>query len=133
MSFHNITRTSLSLTGAALLLMSAPASSQSFNIDFGDNVTLGTPTSAYGAASGSAGFWNDCIGDMPLADISGAATGVSIALVGVDLGFPGERTHAEGVTMTWGGGFESIEKAMREVPSVTGGTVKSIPSTPVSR
>jgi len=51
-----------------------------------------------------------------------------IALVGVDLGFPGERTHAEGVTMTWGGGFESIEKAMREVPSVTGGTVKSIPS-----
>ena len=51
-----------------------------------------------------------------------------IALVGVDLGFPGERTHAEGVTMTWGGGFESIEKSMREVPSVTGGTVKSIPS-----
>ena len=51
-----------------------------------------------------------------------------IALVGVDLGFPGERTHAEGVTMTWGGGFESIEKAMKDVPSVTGGTVKSIPS-----
>ncbi len=51
-----------------------------------------------------------------------------IALVGVDLAFPGNRTHAEGVTMTWGGGLESIEKVMRDVPSVTGGTVRTIPS-----
>ena len=42
---------------------------KSFNIDFADNVTLGTPRSTYGAASGLAGFWNDCIGDMPLADL----------------------------------------------------------------
>ena len=77
-------RTSLSLTGAALLFLSSQASSQNFNIDFADNVTLGTPSATYAGASGQAGFWNDCIGDMPLADISGAATGVSIALVGVD-------------------------------------------------
>jgi hypothetical protein len=64
--------------------MSIPATAQNFNIDFADNLTLGTPSSTYGAASGQAGFWNDCIGDMPLADTTGAATGVSIALVGVD-------------------------------------------------
>ena len=77
--------TSLPLSGLALLFMGIPAAAQNFNIDFADNVTLGTPSSTYGAASGQAGFWNDCIGNMPLADISGAATGVSIALVGVDI------------------------------------------------
>jgi len=84
MILHTILRSSLPLSAAAALLMSAPASSQSFNIDFGDNVTLGTPSATYGGASGQAGFWNDCIGDMPLADIAGNATGVSISLVGVD-------------------------------------------------
>jgi len=78
-------RTSLSLLGAALLFLSSSASSQSFNIDFADNATLGTPSATYGAASGQAGFWNDCMGDMPLADTTGAATGVSIALIGVDV------------------------------------------------
>jgi len=85
MTLPTILRTSLPLTGAALLLMSAPASSQSFNIDFGDSVTFGTPSATYGAASGQAGFWNDCMSDMPLADTTGAATGVSFALIGVDV------------------------------------------------
>ena len=77
--------TSLPLSGLALLFMSIPAAAQNFNIDFADNLTLGSPSSTYSAASAQAGFWNDCIGDMPLTDISGAATGVSIALVGVDI------------------------------------------------
>jgi hypothetical protein len=84
MNIQSTLRSSIALSSVALLLFSPAASSQSFNIDFGDNVTLGIPSSTYGAASGQAGVWNDCIGDMPLADLAGNPTGVTIALVGVD-------------------------------------------------
>ncbi|GEM_PF-7071032 len=51
-----------------------------------------------------------------------------IALVGVDLAIPGERTHAEGVTMTWGGSVEPLLGAAVEIPAARGGTVRSIPA-----
>lgn len=51
-----------------------------------------------------------------------------IALVGVDLAFPGAKTHAEGVTMTWGGAVDPLLGAAVDVPSVLGGTVRSIPA-----
>lgn len=51
-----------------------------------------------------------------------------IALVGVDLAFPGPKTHAEGVTMTWGGPVDPLLGAAVDVPSVAGGTVRSIPA-----
>jgi hypothetical protein len=84
MKSFSILRTSLALSGAAVLLSSPSASAQSFNIDFADNLTLGTPSNTYGAGSGQAGYWNDVVGDIVLADLSGNVTGVSIALVGVD-------------------------------------------------
>ena len=84
MNIKSVLRSSIAFSSAALLLFSPAASSQSFNIDFGDNVTLGTPGSTYGAASGQAGVWNDCLGDMSLVDLAGNPTGVTIALVGVD-------------------------------------------------
>lgn len=49
-----------------------------------------------------------------------------IILVGVDLSLPGERTHAEGVTMTWGGKVDPANPHLVEVPSVDGGTVRSL-------
>jgi len=84
MKSFSILPASLALSLAAALLLSPSASAQSFNIDFADNLTLGTPSNTYAAGSGQAGFWNDVLGDMTLADLSGNPTGVSIALVGVD-------------------------------------------------
>ena len=52
MKSFSILRTSLALSGAAALLLSPSASAQSFNIDFADNLTLGTPSNTYGAGSG---------------------------------------------------------------------------------
>lgn len=49
-----------------------------------------------------------------------------IALVGVDLALPGEDTHAEGVAMTWGGKVAEKSYKTVEVPSVTGGMVKTL-------
>lgn len=48
-----------------------------------------------------------------------------IVLVGVDLAFPDERTHAEGATRTWGGRVAPDDPALIEVPSVTGGRVRT--------
>lgn len=49
-----------------------------------------------------------------------------IILVGVDLAFAGEKTHAEGTTHTWGGSTEKIREGGMDVPSVTGGRVKTV-------
>jgi hypothetical protein len=49
-----------------------------------------------------------------------------IILVGVDLAFPGERTHADGVTQTWGGKVDPNFPDYLEIPSVTGGTVRTM-------
>ena len=84
MNIQSILRPSIALSSLALLLFSPAATSQSFNIDFGDNVTLGIPSSTYSAASGQTGVWNDCLGDMSLVDLAGNPTGVTIALIGVD-------------------------------------------------
>lgn len=64
---------------AALLRMTSNAFAQSFNIDFG---AAGTPNPAatYGAAAAQPGTWNAITpgGTSPLADLSGAATGVTL-------------------------------------------------------
>ncbi|MBI2901717.1 MAG: DUF115 domain-containing protein [Planctomycetes bacterium] len=51
-----------------------------------------------------------------------------IVLVGTDLALPGNRTHAEGVTMTWGGPVEPLLGAAVDVPSTAGGVVRTIPA-----
>lgn len=51
-----------------------------------------------------------------------------ITLVGVDLALPGERTHAEGVTMTWGGDVAPLAGGFVDVPAAGGGTVRSLPA-----
>jgi len=52
--------------------------SQSFNIDFGN--ANPAPAATYGAASGSAGFWNPYAGGpMGLANLSGSPTAVTIS------------------------------------------------------
>lgn len=51
-----------------------------------------------------------------------------IMLVGVDCAFPGERTHADGVTMTWGGSTKSHEAKWIEIPGADGQPVKSLQS-----
>ncbi|MFT3686664.1 MAG: hypothetical protein QM783_17385 [Phycisphaerales bacterium] len=71
-----------------LCLSAAAASAQSFDIDFGTGNA--TPTTGYGAAAGlsGAGFWNTYPGGtMPLADLAGNPTGVSIT--GGVTSFPG--------------------------------------------
>lgn len=57
------------------------------------------------------------------------ATGADpILLVGVDLAFPGDRTHAEGVTMTWGGSTEGLGVGWVEIPGVSGRPVRTLPA-----
>lgn len=51
-----------------------------------------------------------------------------LILVGVDFALPGERTHAEGVTMTWGGPVEPLLGATIEISAVRGGTVRTLPA-----
>jgi hypothetical protein len=52
-----------------------------------------------------------------------------LMLVGVDLAFPGEQTHAEGVTHTWGGKLNAFpETKYVEVNRVGGGTVRTLPN-----
>lgn len=50
-----------------------------------------------------------------------------LILVGIDLGFPGDTTHAEGVVLGWGTG-RVAPKMQNEVmlPSVTGGQIRSV-------
>jgi hypothetical protein len=48
-----------------------------------------------------------------------------IALVGIDLAFPGRRTHAAGTDHTWGGQADPDAPNMAEVPAVRGGRVLS--------
>lgn len=50
-----------------------------------------------------------------------------IVLVGVDLSFPGSKTHAEGTAYTWGGDVDKMS-GLVDVASVSGGTVKSLKS-----
>jgi hypothetical protein len=50
-----------------------------------------------------------------------------LILVGIDLGFPGEETHAEGVVLGWGTG--KVRKEMPHqvmLPSVAGGQIRSV-------
>jgi hypothetical protein len=57
------------------------------------------------------------------------ATGADpLLLVGVDCAFPGERTHAEGVTMTWGGRTEEQKLDFISIPGVRGEPVRSLPN-----
>lgn len=51
-----------------------------------------------------------------------------IILVGVDLSFPTDKTHAEGVTQTWGGNFNESDPDIMMVPLVTGGQVRTLKS-----
>ena len=66
----------------AILLLTSPALSQSFNVDV--NADFSSPSNAYGAAAGQAGFWNvvDPTGPTftpaPVNDLSGAATTVTL-------------------------------------------------------
>lgn len=66
----------------AAAVVSCATSAQSFNIDCG--VALGTPSTSFGGAAGQPGVWNQFAGntDEPLAlvDVSGGATGVTMAL-----------------------------------------------------
>ena len=48
-----------------------------------------------------------------------------IALIGVDLAFPGEQTHAAGVERTWGGLVRNIPRGTMRVPATAGGEVLS--------
>jgi hypothetical protein len=56
-----------------------PASAAEFNIDFGDDFT--GLSSAYGAASGQTGTWNDVFANGALTDTSGTLTTVTVTLV----------------------------------------------------
>jgi hypothetical protein len=49
-----------------------------------------------------------------------------IILVGVDLAFPTDRTHADDVTMTWGGRVQERDPERVMVPCVKGGMVRSM-------
>lgn len=50
-----------------------------------------------------------------------------VILCGVDLSFPGENTHAQGATMTWGGKTENLGKWI-QVPAAGGGRVRTLTS-----
>jgi hypothetical protein len=69
-------------TPLALLLLASPALPQSFNVDV--NAALGTPSNAYGAAAGQAGFWNSVDPAGPTfspAPVNGlAGTGTTVTL-----------------------------------------------------
>jgi len=64
-----------------------------FNIDFGD-LSTDTPAS-YAAASGQGGTWNiiDALGNTPLVDTTGAATGATLAINKAD-GFGSDGNYS---------------------------------------
>src|SRR5258708_31734562 len=71
------------LIGIAGLAFCARATAQGFNIDIG--ATYGTPSSGFGAGAAQPGVWNNVLGvqgTTPLASLTGASTGVTIACVG---------------------------------------------------
>jgi len=75
------------LASAALAFTGASGFAQSFNIDIGPT-NFGTPSNAYGAASGQTGFWNavptsTAQGGAALTNISGNATGVVLTAAAV--------------------------------------------------
>lgn len=49
-----------------------------------------------------------------------------ILLVGTDLSVPGDRTHAEGVTMTWGGKADEVRRNWVEIPGANGRPVRTL-------
>lgn len=78
-------RTTTTLVATALVsagALGADAAAQSMNIDVGNATPV--PSSAYGGPAGSAGVWNQYTGGAlaGLLDLSGNATGVSIAGTG---------------------------------------------------
>ncbi|MCZ6444865.1 MAG: hypothetical protein O6758_01640, partial [Planctomycetota bacterium] len=63
-----------------------PAFGQSFNVDVGDpNSPFGVPSDLYGAGAGQSGTWNAVSSgafNVPLSDLAGAATGVTLTNIG---------------------------------------------------
>lgn len=80
-SVQNLTRFS-SLVAAGSLLLSATASAQSFNVDFGLNTVSPVPSDAYGAASGSVGRWNPASSGLfaqPLQNLDGSPATATVS------------------------------------------------------
>ena len=75
------------LAGAVLASSMALASAQAINIDIGPSSPFGSPSAAFGAASGQVGVWNGIdtptaqAGSFPIVDVNGAATGVTLTAV----------------------------------------------------
>ena len=145
------------LLAPALLLLSAGASAQSFNMDVGANLILWpTPSDAYGAAAAQPGRWNAVdpitLGPIALVDLSGAPTPVTattttsssytdpfLALGGDDNAFMADCQHlsAIGSPTTWT--FSGLQSGDYRVytyawdPAVSGAeTDVSIPGQPGS-
>ena len=66
---------------------SASALAQNINVDVGSNVLYPLPSSAYGAGAAQPGVWNafSAVGptSLPMVDISGASTGVTLTVTGL--------------------------------------------------
>jgi hypothetical protein len=66
-----------------LFVVSAPrASSQNFNVDFGNG--FGIPSNTFGAAANQPGFWNNISAAataQPLSDLAGSPTTVTLSLI----------------------------------------------------
>ena len=79
---------SASLLTAGIALAASSASGQGFNVDYGANVNFPVPTSAYGAASGQAGTWNDGSSGViqGLAALDGSPSGVTLSETGAFAG-----------------------------------------------
>ena len=71
-----------------LAFMAGTASSQAINLDIGVNGAHPAPSNSYGAAAGQAGTWNGVAGSVAaagavaLVDTSGAATSVTLSVLG---------------------------------------------------
>ena len=89
---------------AATLVTTVAASAQSFNIDFGNTAPgTGSPTNAFGAAAGQAGFWQtiaSVTANVPIVmqDLSGAATAATIACNQTELSFGFDNPGTTGDT-----------------------------------
>lgn len=91
--------------------------------------TIVPVTKWFQSFTGGKGFLEKGLSVAHTAFFFARATGANpIILVGVDLAFPGEQTHAEGTVNTWGGKVSDLKEEFLTVPSVSGGEVKTLRS-----
>ena len=124
-------------TAAAALAvgLTAGMAAAQYNVDCSDSgTTAPPPTAAYGAAAGQAGVWNNIIdpnaAGVPLLNVGGTATGVTLSLTPNGFMFDGANSLPNGVNTATGSDDELFMDDVWDSPVAATITVGNLPAGP---